>query len=69
MVVEDYAEPQVKLNLWGGTNGTYAGFDRFGRIVDHLWRDYGASTDADRIQHGYDRSSNRLWRANPVAAA
>ncbi len=69
VVREDYPEPQVRLDLWGGTSGTYAGFDRFGRIVDHLWRDYGSSTDADRIQHGYDRASSRLWRANPVAAA
>ena len=69
VVVEDYAEPQVKLDLWGGTSGAYQGFDPFGRIVDHLWRDHGSSTDADRIQHGYDRASNRLWRANPVAAA
>ncbi len=69
VVREDYPEPEVRLDLWGGTSGAYAGFDRFGRIVDHLWRDYGVSTDADRIQHGYDRASNCLWRANPVAAA
>ena len=68
-MIEDYVEPQVKLDLWGGTSGMYQGFDRFGRVVDHRWRDYAFSVDADRIQHGYDRASNRLWRANPVAAA
>ena len=59
----------MKLDLWGGTSAMYQGFDAFGRVVDHRWRDYAFSVDADRIQHGYDRASNRLWRANPVAAA
>ncbi|MDZ7620794.1 MAG: RHS repeat-associated core domain-containing protein [Patescibacteria group bacterium] len=68
VVVEDYVQPQVKLDLWGGTSGTYQGFDRFGRIVDHLWRDYGASADADRFLYGYDRAGNRIWKENDVSA-
>jgi len=43
--------------------------DRFGRVTDLLWRDYGSSTDAVRIKHGYDRAGNRLWRVAPVAAS
>ena len=68
VVVEDYVQPQVKLDLWGGTSGEYQGFDRFGRIVDQLWRDYGASADADRFLYGYDRAGNRIWKENDVAA-
>ena len=40
IVVEDYQQPDVKLNYDSGTAGTYAGLDRFGRVVDHLWYDY-----------------------------
>jgi len=68
VVREDYEEPDVRLDLWGGTSGTFQGFDRFGRVVDHLWRDYGASSDADRFKYGYDRAGNRLWKENDVAA-
>ena len=71
-VVEvDYPTPQVKLDLHGGTPGTYTGLDRFGRVVNHPWINYGATPDEDvaRIQHGYDRNSNRLWRQNDVARA
>ena len=50
-------------------NGLYDHIDRFGRTVDHLWYDYGASADAVRIKHGYDRAGNRLWREDSVAAA
>lgn len=35
-----YTEPQVRLDLWGGTSGTYAGLDRFGRIIDLPWETY-----------------------------
>jgi RHS repeat-associated protein len=69
IVVEDYAQPDVKLNYDSGTAGTYAGFDRFGRVVDQLWYDYGASADRDRFTYGYDRASSRLFRDNTVASA
>ena len=68
IVVEDYQQPDVKLNYDSGTAGTYAGLDRFGRVVDHLWYDYGASADRDRFTYGYDRASNRLYRENTVAS-
>ena len=61
-VVEiDYAEPDVKLDLIGSGH-SYSGFDRFGRIVDQKWHDYGASADRDRFKYGYDQASNRTYR-------
>jgi len=68
IVVEDYVQPDVRLTLDSGTAGEYAGLDRFGRVVDHLWYDYGASTDRDRFTYGYDRASSRLYRENTVAS-
>jgi len=50
------------------TGDIYSGLDRFGRVKDNLWVDGGGS-DLDRIQYGYDRAGNRLWRRNTVAAA
>ena len=64
IVVEDFVEPDVKLNYDSGTPGEYAGFDRFGRIIDQLWYDYGASANRDQFTYGYDRVSNRLYREN-----
>ena len=32
------ATPEVRLDYWGQTADTYAGFDRFGRVVQQLWR-------------------------------
>jgi len=69
MVVEDFEEPDVRLDYWGQTADTYAGFDRFGRVVRQLWRDYGASADRDSYGYGYDRNSNRTWKDNDVSAA
>ena len=51
------------------TGDIYAGVDLFSRVKDLRWYNYGTSTDAVRIQHGYDRASNRLWRQDPVATA
>lgn len=46
------------------------GWDRFGRIVEHLWEDYGAgSTDVVKIGHRYDRASNRLYSEDVEAAS
>ncbi len=66
MVVEDFVQPQVKLDYFGGSLGTYAGFDDFGRVVQQLWRDYGASQDRDKFTYGYDRAGNRLYREHCV---
>jgi len=70
IVQVDYPEPDLRHDLAHGSgDDPYDGMDRFGRVVDLLWRDYGSLTDAVRIKHGYDRAGNRLWREDPVAAA
>jgi len=71
IVKVDHPQPDLRYDLAHGTgDDPYDGpMDRFGRVTDLLWRDYGSSTDAVRIQHGYDRAGNRLWREDPVAAA
>jgi YD repeat-containing protein len=56
----------------GETNGPagdqYTGQDRFNRIIDIRWLRSGTTTHVDRIQYGFDRAENRLWRKNVVAA-
>ncbi len=65
-----YPEPNLRYDLAHGPgDDPYAGLDRFDRIVDLVWRDQTQGVDVERIQHGYDRSGNRLWRETPVAAA
>ena len=59
----DYPEPDLRYDLaMGAGNDPYDGLDRFGRIVDSRWYDYGYSADVDRIQYGYDRAGNRTYR-------
>jgi hypothetical protein len=70
VVKVDYTEPDIRMDLaHGAGSDPYDGLDRFDRIDDLLWRNYGTSTDVVRIKHGYDRASNRLWREDSVAAA
>jgi len=52
----------------GDGGDQYTGLDRFGRVVDQRWMNSGGSA-LDRIQYGFDRASNRLYRANVVAEA
>jgi len=73
-VVVDYAEPDVKYSLVNqagandpDTGDIYNGWDRFGRTKDCRWYDYGHVTDIVRLQYGYDRVSDRLWREDLVA--
>ncbi len=75
-VVADDTQPDVKwtlVDLSGSndpdTGDIYSGLDRFGRVKDTRWYDYGSSTDVDRIKYGYDRAGNRIWRENTVAAS
>ena len=75
-VVEvDYQEPDVKytlIDLAGNndadTGDIYSGLDRFSRVKDCRWYNYGASSDIVRIKHGHDRFGNPLWREDAVAA-
>ncbi|NLE39470.1 MAG: RHS repeat protein, partial [Pirellulaceae bacterium] len=68
VVEADLPVPQLRLDYDSGTAGQYAGFDRFGRVVDHRWETH-ADVPVARIGHGYDRNGNRLWREDSVAAA
>ena len=47
---------------------SYGGFDRFGRIVEQLWK--RTNGDAlDRYTYGYDYNSNRLYRKNELSSS
>ncbi len=74
IVETDYTQPDVRYTLVGTAGGDdpntgdiYRGLDRFGRIKDSYWYNYGTSADADRIKYGYDRAGSRIWRENTVA--
>ena len=76
-VVEvDLPEPDLRYALVGTAGGTnpesgdiYHGLDRFGRVTDAYWGNYGSGTDAARLQYGYDRSGNRIYRRDAVATS
>ena len=69
LVVEDYPQPEVRLDYWGQTADTYAGFDRFGRVTTQLWRYHGGNpADRDKYAYGYDRNSNPVWKQNTVVS-
>ena len=51
------------------TGDIYSGLDRFGRVKDNRWYNLDSEEDIDRIQYGYDRAGNRIWRHNLVAAS
>ncbi len=66
-VIADFTQPEIKWTMadLSGTNDTdtgdiYSGFVRFGRVKDNRWYGYGAMADADRINFGYERSSNHI---------
>jgi len=76
IVIDDYSQPQTKYTLADingnndpDTGDIYSGLDRFSRVKDLHWYNYGSDTDSVRIQHGYDRAGNRLWRQDPVAVS
>ncbi|QOV87556.1 RHS repeat-associated core domain-containing protein [Humisphaera borealis] len=66
----DYPQPDARLDLWGGVSGTFAGLDRFNRIIDQRWQNAVGTTpaDIDRYKYGYDRDSNRTWKQNTVGS-
>lgn len=64
-----YSQPDVQLDLFQGTSGTYKGYDRFGRTIDHKWYDLGAAANVARIKYGYDFVGSRTWREDAAAAA
>ena len=75
-VLVDYTEPEIKYTLVGTSGGydpdtgdIYRGLDRFGRVKDCYWYNYGTSNDVDRIKYGYDLNGSRTFRENLVATA
>ncbi|WP_146602845.1 hypothetical protein [Novipirellula aureliae] len=66
-VVTDYQQPDLKLDLFQGTSGTYAGLDRFGRTINHLWDGYNSTSDAVQLKYGYDHAGSRTWREDVIA--
>lgn len=62
MAVADLPQPDIKLDYFQGTSGTYAGWDRFGRIKDQYWDGYGMTTDVDRFKYEYDQAGSRTSR-------
>ncbi len=64
IIQADYVQPDVRCDLAHGAGADlYDGpMDRFGRVNDLLWYDYGSSAELLRFKHGYDRAGNRLYR-------
>jgi RHS repeat-associated protein len=61
-----YPEPDIAWNPATGSDANpYAGFDRFGRVIDCLWQ--GPSSAVEDVQYGYDRAGSRIWRHNTAA--
>ncbi len=68
IAVTDYQVPDLKLDLFGGTSGTYAGWDRFGRTTDHRWYNYTSGTiDRARYRYGFDHKGRQTWKEDAVA--
>ena len=51
------ATPQISLDYTQG--GSYAGLDRFGRVLDQLWSQVGQSNPLDEYQYTYDPVGNQ----------
>jgi len=70
IVEEDYEDIEVKLSYLD-SNGDITGLDRFGRIEDQIWTDYGTDPDEviDHYTYTYDRAGNRLSKDNELHSA
>ncbi|MCG8651368.1 MAG: hypothetical protein MI861_16125, partial [Pirellulales bacterium] len=68
IVEVNYTQPSLKMDLWGGTAGTYSGLDRFGRTIDLPWIQHsGSPIDRARIKYGYDRAGSPTYARDEVA--
>ncbi len=54
IVIEELSDVSFQLDYY--TSGTYGGFDRFDRVVEHDW------SVGDNFSYGYDLASNRTYR-------
>ncbi|NLF07517.1 MAG: RHS repeat-associated core domain-containing protein, partial [Pirellulaceae bacterium] len=68
IVEEDYEDIAVKLDY---AADDFAALDRFGRVLEQIWTDYGADPDAilDHYSYTYDRMGNRTAKDNELHAA
>jgi RHS repeat-associated protein len=64
LVQKSFPGPGITMDLWGGTSGSYAGLDNFGRVIDQKWTGPGGSGAGDEFQYGYDRDNNALYKNN-----
>ena len=62
LAIATYAQPSFRLDHFEGTSGTYAGLDRFGRVVDQYWAGFGGTSDVDRTHYAYDYAGDRIYR-------
>ena len=66
IVTENYVEPGVTLDYTGGDN-SMSGLDRFGRVVDQVWKEGGVAVDG--YDYTYDFAGNVQTKANVMDAA
>ncbi len=66
--VEDYEDLEVRLDY---AADDFAALDRFGRVLDQVWTDYGEDPDVvlDHYSYTYDRAGNRTSRDNELHSA
>ncbi len=71
-----YPDPSVNLTYIkaasqhvGDAGDPYTGYDRFGRTVEMLWETTPGEAERDHFVWGYDRASNRTWKANLAASS
>ncbi len=63
---ESYPQPGVSLDY---SADDFAALDRFGRVADQSWSQYGQSMPLDGYQYTYDRAGNRTIKENLADAA
>jgi RHS repeat-associated protein len=64
IVAEDYVKAGVRLDYRGTTAGTYSGLDRFGRVIDQVWKKDSDNSVVERYGYDYDKAGNTLWKEN-----
>ncbi|MEZ6049211.1 MAG: RHS repeat-associated core domain-containing protein [Planctomycetaceae bacterium] len=62
VVTLDLYEPDVELDYFQGTSGTYAGLDRFGRAKDQYWKGYNSTSDVDQFGYSHNYLGQRMTR-------
>jgi RHS repeat-associated protein len=62
LALATYPQPSFGLDYFQGTSGTYAGLDRFGRVIDQFWKGIGSTSDIDRTHYAYDNVGRQIYR-------